>query len=165
MNISKAVPMFRGKPNNYGRVDNFLSRSAQPKREDFEWLKQQGVTDIINFRTMYVPALDFVEKDIVESLGMSYHNLPSISKTPEEAKIGAFLNLIDNIKQNNGKAHIHCKAGADRTGMYSFIYKMRQGIGTLAENKAEWIKFGHDVKRYPNMISWTENLVKKLFKK
>ena len=45
---------FKGKPNNYLKIDNTLSRSAQPMAEDFAWLKEQGVTDILNFRTMVV---------------------------------------------------------------------------------------------------------------
>lgn len=152
-------------PENYMKIDNFLSRSAQPKKDDFKWLKEQGVTDVINFRTMKVPGLDFSEKDVVESLGMKYHSIPTISAKPQENSIFTFLNLIKNIFRNNGKVHIHCKAGADRTGMYSFVYKSLKGIGTQKENEAEWIQRGHNTKRYPNMISWTENFLKKLTKK
>ena len=41
--------MFKGKPSNYGVIDKYISRSAQPAFEDLEWLKEHGVTDIINF--------------------------------------------------------------------------------------------------------------------
>lgn len=156
---------FQGKPDNYTKIDDFISRSAQPQKEDFKWLKEQGVTDVINFRTMTVSGLDFSEKEVVESLGMQYHNIPTISAKPEENGIFKFLNLLKNIFQNNGKVHIHCKAGADRTGMYSFVYKSLKGIGTQKENEAEWIQRGHNPKRYPNMISWTENFLKKFAKK
>lgn len=156
---------FQGKPDNYTKIDNFLSRSAQPQKDDFKWLREQGVTDVINFRTMKKPGLDFSEEDVVESLGMKYHNIPTVSAKPEEKGIFAFLSLLKNIKQKNGKAHIHCKAGADRTGMYSFVYKSLKGIGTQKENVAEWIQRGHNTKRYPNMIVWTENFLKKIAKK
>ena len=156
---------FQGKPNNYAKIDNFLSRSAQPQKDDFKWLKEQGVTDIINFRTMTVSGLNFSEKDTVEVLGMKYHNIPTVPAKPEESGIIKFLNLIKNIRQNNGKAHIHCKAGADRTGMYSFVYKTLKGIGSKEENKQEWIQRGHNTKRYPNMIKWTEDFLNKLTKK
>lgn len=155
---------FKGMPDNYVKVDNFLSRSAQPKKEDFNWLKSQGVTDIINFRTMKVPGLDYIEKDVVEKSGMKYHNIPTISANPEKNSVLKFLDLIKNIAQNNGKVHIHCKAGADRTGMYSFIYKSIKGIGTKKENIAEWIERGHNQKRYPNMVGWTEKLLKQIQK-
>ncbi len=162
----KVIPVtFKAKPDNYARIDNFLSRSAQPQKEDFKWLKKQGVTDVINFRTMTNPGLDFSEKDVVESLGMRYHNIPTVSANPKENGIFAFLDLIKNIAKDNGKAHIHCKAGADRTGMYSFVYKSLKGIGTREENEKEWIQRGHDTKRYPNMINWTKDFLKKLTKK
>ena len=164
MKIILTEAVFRGKPRNYSKIDDTVSRSAQPLKEDFRWLKEQEVTDIFNFRTMHSPGLDFSEKETVEALGMKYHNIPSISAFPQQSKVQEFLKGIEQVKKNNGKAHIHCKAGADRTGMYSFIYKMFNGIGTLSENKSEWVKHGHNCKRYPNMIEWAENLVKN-FKK
>lgn len=154
--------LFKAQPPNYTKIDDTVSRSAQPAKEDFKWLKEQGVSDIINFRTMYKPDLNFSEKNVVESLGMNYHNIPTVSATPQQEGVNLFLRLIENIKQRNGKVHIHCKAGADRTGMYSFIYKMLNGIGNLNDNKAEWISHGHNTKRYPDMIAWAENILKKL---
>lgn len=153
-------PIFRGKPENYAKIDNVVSRSAQPKKEDFLWLKNEGVTDIINFRTMVDPAQNFDEKTVVESLGMKYHNIPSITSKPNEEKVGQFLNLVENIKSNGGKAHIHCKAGADRTGMYAFIYKKIKGIGSICENEKEWLNFGHNTKKFPDLISWAKGFKK-----
>lgn len=155
----KISPIFRGKPNNYAKIDNYISRSAQPAKDDFSWLKQEGVTDIINFRTMVVSGQDFDEKNVVENLNMRYHNIPSITSEPEEENISRFLNIVDNVKNNNGKVHIHCKAGADRTGMYAFIYKALTGIGSLLENEKEWISFGHNTKRYPNLRQWAKEFV------
>lgn len=156
---------FKGKPDNYGVIDKHVSRSAQPKPDDFKWLKEQGVTDIINFRTMIVPDLGKEEQNTVEALGMKYHNIPSYTRHPYESNIKLFLDKIEEIISNNGKAHIHCKAGADRTGMYAFIYKMLKGIGTLEQNKAEWMNFGHHFKLYPDLIDWAESFVRRTLKK
>ena len=154
--------LFKGKPNNYAKIDEHVSRSAQPLREELTWLKEQGVTDVINFRTMYAPAVDFDEAEELKKLGIRYHNIPTVTMKPNEEKIHKFLNIINNVIENNGKAHIHCKAGADRTGMYAFIYKTVKNIGTIAENEAEWLKFGHNKKLYPNLQGWTKDFVKKL---
>jgi hypothetical protein len=78
---------FKGMPSNYSKIDNTLSRSAQPMADDFAWLKEQGITDIVNFRTMVVSGVEFDEKTAVESLGMKYHNIPSITSKPEEKNI------------------------------------------------------------------------------
>lgn len=32
---------FTGMPENYAKIDSFLSRSAQPQKEDFKFLKSQ----------------------------------------------------------------------------------------------------------------------------
>ena len=155
---------FKGKPNNYAKIDEHITRSAQPLKDDFAWLKEQGVTDIINFRVMYESAIDFDEKEEVEKLGLRYHNIPTITKRPNEEKVIAFLKLIETIKENKGKAHIHCKAGADRTGMYAFIYKMLKGLGTLAQNEAEWYALGYHADLYPDLKNWAKNMVIKLKK-
>ena len=153
---------FKGKPFNYSKIDNTLSRSAQPMAEDFIWLKEQGVTDVVNFRTLIVSGVEFDEKMSVEALGMKYHNIPSITSKPTEENVRVFLNLAKDVADKNGKLHIHCKAGADRTGMYAFIYKAIKDIGTLVENENEWIAKGHNIQRYPNLRAWTKELVGKL---
>ena len=153
---------FKGMPNNYAKIDNYVSRSAQPQKEDFAWLKEQGVTDVINFRTMVVEAIDFDEEVEVLKQGMRYHNIPSRTKNPTDENINKFLNLVEEIKNRSGKAHIQCKAGADRTGMYAFIYKMLKGIGTLAGNEREWLEHGHNTKLYSDLRNWAKNFVKTL---
>jgi protein tyrosine phosphatase (PTP) superfamily phosphohydrolase (DUF442 family) len=126
MNVSKIS--FLGQPKNYAVIDRYLSRSAQPEKEDLEWLKEKGVTDIFNFRTMTVSAINYDEQKEVEALGMKYHNIPSITKKPTKENVDTFLKEVEKVKQNGGKAHIHCKAGADRTGMYAFIYILNSSI-------------------------------------
>lgn len=152
---------FKGKPNNYRKIDNVVSRSAQPKEEDFKWLKEQGVTDVINFRTMYVAGQNFDEKNVVEQNGMKYHNIPSYTRSPKEENVGKFLNIVEDVKAKKGKVHIHCKAGADRTGMYSWIYKQLHNIGSMKSNKEEMLQMGHHYQIYPNLISWIEGFLKK----
>ena len=111
---------------------------------------------------MIVSGVEFDEKTSVEALGMKYHNIPSITSKPSEKNVSDFLNLAKNIADKDGKLHIHCKAGADRTGMYAFIYKAIKNIGTLAENEKEWIAKGHNIQRYPDLRAWTKDLVNKL---
>lgn len=152
---------FKGKPHNYLQIDNTVSRSAQPDAQDFVWLKNHGVTDIINFRTMVKPNLNFDEKTVVEKTGMKYHSLPSITIYPDENNIKTFLNIVDSVKKSNGKVHIHCKAGADRTGMYSLIYKQINNIGDFSANKAEMLKMGHHDNLYPDLLHWIEAFLKR----
>ncbi len=165
MKISAVRLAFNGKPNNYLKIDEYVSRSAQPQKDDFKWLSEQGVTDVFNFRTMAVTGVDFDEKTEVERYGMRYHNIPSVTKLPKEENVDRFLKEVEEVKSREGKAHIHCKAGADRTGMYAFIYKSKQNIGNVVDNLKEWIALGHNKTRYPNLEDWACRLVKKKFNK
>ena len=158
LRIQKQI--FKGKPANYRRIDKYMSRSAQPKEEDLVWIKKHGVTDIINFRTMVTPSIDYNEKEVVQKLGMKYHNIPTVTANPNVNNVNLFLNLVDSIIKSNGKIHIHCKAGADRTGMYAFIYKSIKQLGSSTENLKEWLFLGHNRTRYPNLIEWAETFIK-----
>ena len=160
MNINPIT--FKEKPNNYAVIDKTVSRSAQPKKSDFVWLKSQGITDVINFRTMYFSDIDFNEQEVVENLGMKYHNISSVTRHPKEENVKAFLNIVEDVEKSGGKVHIHCKAGSDRTGMYSYIYKALKGLGDNCGNHLEAINMGHNYKLYPDLISWANRFVHNL---
>ena len=155
---------FQGIPKNYAKISDTLSRSAQPMEEDFQWLKEQGITDIVNFRTMVVPGVDYDEKTVVENLGMKYHNVPSITRSPKEDNVMMFLDIVDNVEKQGGKTHIHCRAGSDRTGMYAYIYKSLKGIGCRLGNQIEMIRMGHNAKVFPDLLPWTDQLINKILK-
>lgn len=151
---------FCGKPHNYYKIDNLVSRSAQPQYDDFQWLKDQGVTDILSFRTMSKDVIDFDEKELVQSLNMNYHSIPSITQSPQKELVYKFLDTVEKVKKQNGKIHIHCMHGADRTGMYSFIYKCIQNIGTEANNIKEMLVRGFNLYKYPHLIDWSKDFLK-----
>lgn len=152
---------FQALPFKYAKVTPNLSRSAQPKPEDLASLKEEGITDIINLRTMTDTSCLFDEGAEAEKLGMRYHNIAINHRKPTEQNITDFLGLMCDAEKNNKKVLVHCLEGKDRTGLCVFVYKCLREIGTMAQNKAEWLKFGHDFVKYPNMIGWAEGLVQK----
>lgn len=152
------------KPENYKQIDKYLSRSAQPTLKELKWLKKQGVTDVVNLRTMEVPDIDYNEAEAVKKLGMKYHNIPSVSMYPKKENVGKFLDIVEGAKQNGGKVHVHCKEGADRTGMFSYIYERLNNIGTIKENLQELIDYHWHKNKYPYLNEWAETFVG-MFKK
>lgn len=62
------------------------------------------------------------------------------------------MSLIKKIKKENGRLHIHCNEGVDRTGMITFIYERINNIKTPEENIKEWHKSGHDFKSHYRLI-------------
>ncbi len=153
---------FSGMPERYNRINNILSRSAQPKEEDFVWLKEQGITDIIDLKSGFENRiLNFDEQKVVENLGLKYHNIKINAIHPDEETIDEFLSIVKETEANNGKLHIHCLQGVDRTGMLSFIYKMLNSIGDLKINIKEWLDLGHNKILFPNLVDWATDFVNK----
>ena len=63
-------------PPNYQKVDDFMSRSAQPSKSNIDWLQENNITDIVNFRRDNESfPLDFDECKYVESKSMNYHHI------------------------------------------------------------------------------------------
>ena len=152
----------KNSPFNYKKIDTYVSRSAQPDRKNFEWLKNEGVTDIINLRTMHTPKIDFNEEEYVKKQGMKYHNIPSVSRHPNEENVLKFLKIIEEVKKRGGKVHIHCKQGADRTGMYSYIYERLSKTGrTPFEIYRDMVEHGWHFSLYPHICIWAEEFVQK----
>lgn len=150
---------FLGQPKNYSQIDKYISRSAQPSKDDFKWLKEQGVTDVVNLRHHTINEFD--ERQVAQNLGIKYHHIPAHPRHPMSQNIFKFLNLADQVKKEGGKLHVHCQAGVDRTGLYSFLYKEFNNIGKTKDNVIEWIAKGHHIECYPDMISWGIHFINK----
>ncbi len=93
---------------------------------------------------------------------MKYHSIPSITSRPQLDNVKKFLGIVENIKQQNGKVLFHCFHGSDRTGMYAFIYRMKNNIGTFAENIADIHSKGFNKTKYPNLIHWAQECLKRI---
>ena len=152
------------RPDNYKQIDNVLSRSAQPNRENYIWLQKNGITDVISFRTRFHRDKHFNEEKIAKEFKIKYHNIPSISRAPSNENVGKFLDIVENVKLKNGKVLMHCKQGADRTGMYAFIYETLNSIGTEGSRIIELFQHGYHYKLYPNLIDQALGFIK-LFKR
>ena len=149
-------------PKNYKQIDKYLSRSAQPLEENLRWLKEHGVTDIINLRNMSQD--NFNEGQCVRELGMTYHSIPTVTKFINREEVGKILDIIEGVKLKGGRVNLHCMRGSDRTGMLSYIYERLNNIGSKTDNQAELRKHGWQKNKYPNLIQWAENIIDKISK-
>ena len=110
------------------QVDDQLFRGAQPDLGGFKYLRDLGVRTIINLRQAK-DAERLNEREIVESLGMKYVNIPiedgnfftRSRRIPPEA-IRSFFQIID--ASESGTVFVHCHRGADRTGALVSFYRI-----------------------------------------
>lgn len=150
-------------PYKYQKIDNFISRSAQPNKNNIKWLKENDVTDIINFRRDNEDfPVDFNEEKYVNANKMKYHNIPSYTNYPTEENLGKFLNIVENAKKNNGKVHIHCREGVDRTGMYAYLYERLYNLKPQAEAFTNFINYGWHYYSHPHLADFAEDFMKKI---
>jgi protein tyrosine/serine phosphatase len=107
---------------NFGQMDERLYRGAEPKKlEDFQALKELGVKTVIDLQAEPEPA----ERGMVESLGMTYVNIPMIAKKyPKSEHVAQFLKLVDDPA--TGKFFIHCAGGRHRTGVMGAVYRFNK---------------------------------------
>jgi protein tyrosine phosphatase (PTP) superfamily phosphohydrolase (DUF442 family) len=103
---------------NFGQMDERFYRGAQPKEKDYQALAQLGIKTVIDLRE---DPKDYA-KATVESLGMTYINIPMIAKkypTPEATE--AFLKTVSDPA--TGKFFVHCAGGRHRTGAMGAVYR------------------------------------------
>ena len=102
---------------NFGQMDERLFRGAQPLPEDYQALKDLGVTTVVDLRN---DPTDY-EKTEVEKLGMKYVNIPMSGwKSPKDKDLEQFLQLMND--ETNAKVFVHCKAGIHRKGFAGAVY-------------------------------------------
>lgn len=105
---------------NFGQMDERFYRGAQPKEKDYKALASLGIRTIIDLRD----DPEEYAKPMVESLGMTYINIPMIAKkypTPEATEL--FLKTVNDPA--TGKFYVHCAGGRHRTGAMGAVYRFK----------------------------------------
>jgi len=134
-------PWFQG---NLGVVDpGYVMRSAQPTGQLASWLRDFQISSILNLRGGS-PADSWYDAEVrsARESAVSYYDLPlSATRRPSRREL---LRLIDLLDRCDYPLLIHCKSGADRTGLASALYLMvRRGEPPERALSAFSIEYGH----------------------
>jgi protein tyrosine phosphatase (PTP) superfamily phosphohydrolase (DUF442 family) len=106
---------------NFHAVNTQIYRGGQPSPEAMRRLADAGFKTILDLREDDQRGKD--EKKLVKSLGMHYINVPMKGmKKPEDKQISKALKVLHD--EHSGPVFIHCKRGADRTGVVLACYRM-----------------------------------------
>jgi tyrosine-protein phosphatase SIW14 len=142
----------KGLPN-LGRVNEHLFRGGQPeaRHKAFEQLRELGIDIVVNLRDDQGDTE--AEQRLVESLGMQFVSIPWTGyKDPDHAQVAEFLRLLrDNPDK---QVFVHCRRGAERTGVMLAAYRIaeqgwtpEQALEEMEEFKFRGFWFRH-LKRY-----------------
>ena len=123
---------------NFGQVSPNLFRGGQPGVDGFKTLKEMGVDIVVDMRG----GSNEHEKAAVTKLGMEYVSIPWHCTSPSDKPMAHFLKLIEENRDK--KVFVHCRLGADRTGMAVAAYRMAGEGWSADEALNEMAKFGFD---------------------
>jgi protein tyrosine phosphatase (PTP) superfamily phosphohydrolase (DUF442 family) len=120
-----------------------VMRSAQPTTQLSAWAREFDLKSIVNLRGGG-PADWWYGQEIqaAQQSGVIYYDLPlSATRRPTRREL---LQLIDLLNRCRYPLLIHCKSGADRTGLASALYRMvRRGEPPESALASFSIEFGH----------------------
>lgn len=144
---------------NFGRMTPRLYRGAQPTPQGFAQLRSLGIDTVV--RLSLGEEGSAAEKAVVESLGMHFVNLPwSSVHDPNADQIVAFLTLVREHPERT--FFVHCKAGADRTGVFVALYRIVVDRWTAVRALDEMKAFHYRYVFLPHLQSYVEAFPSKL---
>jgi protein tyrosine/serine phosphatase len=151
---SQTEKELRGLPN-FGRVTDNLYRGGQPTSDGFNALHAMGVGMVVNFRESRTE--EATEKREVESLGIKYSEIPwSANHEPSSAQVVEFLDLVR--ANPDTKVFVHCRRGADRTGVMIAAYRIAVEHKPVAEAVSEMRRYHYDWFFRPQLKRYIESL-------
>jgi protein tyrosine phosphatase (PTP) superfamily phosphohydrolase (DUF442 family) len=106
---------------NYRQYSDTFASAGQPKREQFEMIKENGFERVIYiaFNTGNNAISD--EDQIVKGLGMDYLHIPVDFANPTVRDFNAFADAMR--REPDAKTLLHCQVNARATA-FSFLYRV-----------------------------------------
>ena len=114
-NSAWAIPVESKSVNNLYMVDIGVYRCAQPDKIAFAELEIIGICEVINLRYLRN------DKRYVKETGLKVHHVKMLAGKSDFDKLVKTLRIVKN---KNGAIVIHCKHGADRTGLVLALYRI-----------------------------------------
>ena len=104
-------------------VPNRLYRSAQPDDRLAGWIEEHNIKSVLNLRGGH-PSYSWYaqEREIIRDHTVDYYEIPiSAQLRPRKSEL---LQIIDLLGRVRYPMLIHCKSGADRTGLGVALYHL-----------------------------------------
>jgi uncharacterized protein (TIGR01244 family) len=126
--------------NNFLKINTDFCSGGQPTAAHLAELKAQGITAVINLRTVGETGFDAAAEEAdVKKLGMKYFHIPVANNAPKDEQADEFLKITDDAK--NRPVFIHC-GSANRVGAFFMIRRVLRDNMTFEAAKEEATKIG-----------------------
>lgn len=133
------------------QIHGELFSAGLPTKKHFTALKTMGVTKVIDL----IPGDRSEEKELMQTLGLEYHNIPVDWENPTLENFQSYLKLMQ--QENQGKVLTHCKLNW-RGSAFTYLYRVTQLNVSEPEAKKEMLKIWQPNDTWQNFID--EVLVK-----
>jgi protein tyrosine/serine phosphatase len=146
----------------FGKVNEYLYRGAQPKEEGIEELKKLGIDTIVDLRGERHGLME-KERAHAQSLGMRLVSIPGTGWTaPRDQQIAQFFSLVSETPRR--KIFVHCWFGGDRDAMFVAAYRIAFDGWTADEAVHEMRAFHYKEFLHPNMKWYVRKFPERLAK-
>jgi protein tyrosine/serine phosphatase len=106
---------------NLHKVDEKVYRGAQPTDEGLRKLAKMGIHTVVDLRGP--EHSEVYEKGVVEAAGMHYVSIPMRGMiSPTDNQVSGALKVMND--PDAGPVFVHCRRGADRTGVVVACYRI-----------------------------------------
>lgn len=153
-----AVPLQLQGVGNLYKINNNLYRSEQPSKEGLVNLQKMGIKTVINLRALHS------DKESLKGTKLLNEELSVNAWDIEDEDVIKVLKIVR--QKENGPFLIHCKHGADRTGLMSAMYRIVEQGWSKDDAVKEMVEGGYGYHAiWSNIISYIKNAdIKKIRK-
>lgn len=141
--LGPVVPWRRVFPNFGVVVPGRVYRSAQPEGRVARVVREHRLASVLNLRAGSLADPFYVEElRTTEALGVDFYDFPmDAGRRPTRREL---LTLLDLFGRCRYPLLIHCKSGADRTGLVSALYLLAvEGRPPREARRAFTLRHGH----------------------
>jgi protein tyrosine/serine phosphatase len=125
-------------------VDGEVYRSAQVEQGDIaEYQHKYGIRSVLNLRGKNAGS-SWYDDEVKEAQALGVKHIDFRMSTSKELTDKQAIELIQIMRDAPKPMLIHCRAGADRTGLASAIYVAAIAKGTEWQAERQmWLHYGH----------------------
>lgn len=130
---------------NFGTVvEDVVYRSNQPSVSQLEaYTRQHGIRSVINLRGAK-PGTAWYEAEIASARALNLVHYDFAMSDSDELSSDRARELVELMARAEKPLLIHCKAGADRTGLAAALYLAKLAGATEAQAEGQIsIRYGH----------------------
>jgi len=119
---------------NFYKVNDWLYRSEQPKETGFKNLEEFGISSVVSLRTSND------DRKLAAGTNLNLVSVPIVTWTIEDKDVAKALG---EIRKAEKPVLLHCRHGADRTGLIIALYRVMYHGWSKEEAKDEMLNGGY----------------------